>query len=357
MLPNKSLSLEKYHSFGLPSKAKAIYIINSQAKLEEFISKSHDISPRIFLGRGTNTVFIDDVIHNVIIIRTKGVKISNINQEAVLISANAGESWNALAWKCVNLGLWGMENLVEIPGSIGASVVQNIGAFAQEVKNLVHRVEYINLKTKSKHILTNAECQFGYRHSIFKNLDDFKNGEILITKIELILHKSPQPIITYPELFKNIPHGKPIDRLNVLEIAETVRDIRKRKMPKTTNFGNAGSFYKNVNVNNIELNNLLKQYPRIPYFPTETAEVFKIPTAWLIENAGLKGYQIGNIGVSHQHALIVGFIKHKNNSFTRKQTSENFYNLISFINTKIWEKYKLKIDPEVLIYPTVMSAE
>lgn len=344
-----SQNLQKYHTLAIPVKAKEIVVINTQKKLAEFIDNEKKYQPRIILGFGSNSVFLKEYPGYVIIIRFGGYRFQNINKNKVSLQVNAGAKWNNLAWNCLKRNIWGTENLVEIPGSLGAAIIQNIGAYGQEIKNLVNWVEYIDLKTKTKHRLYNSDCSFGYRDSIFKDSKKYKSGNFVITRIELILSKKPSPILNYPDL-RNYFSNSNIKKISILEIAKAVKKIRKSKIPPQTKFANAGSFFKNIIVDKQKIDRLIKIYPTMPYFKEiqKNMTKYKIPTGWLIENIGLRGYKYHSAEVSSINASILGI--NKANKVKNPKNADDLTYLIDYIKKTVYQKYQLKLEPEVQIY-------
>lgn len=340
-------SLQKHHTFGLPVYAQKIITISRKKQLIEFAQTHKKSTPLCILGKGSNSLFLNNFNGVVVLIKTKGYKFYEINKNEVLVRVNAGEDWGRLAWRCSQMGLWGCENLVDIPASVGAAVIQNIGAYGQEIKNLISTVEYFNLYEKKFYQQKMSVDNFGYRESVFKNPQYFKSGEFIITKVELLLKRKSLANINYPDLLKIFEKTKNIQPIN---IAQSVRQIRQTKLPNYKTFGNAGSFFKNIIIDKNKLTELLQTYPLLPHFKVED-NFYKVASAWLIENAGLKGFAIGDVMVSPQHALVLGYKKKQNRQEPQpKKVLLALQKLINHIQKSILNKYGLQLQPEVIIY-------
>jgi len=233
----------------------------------------------------------------------------------------------------VNNNYWGIENLASIPSSVGASPVQNIGAYGTELKDIVESVEVVDLETGEKKILLNKDCEFGYRESVFKN--KFK-GKYFILTVVFKLNKKPNPNASYRAL-KDYLDKNNIQIEKSKDVSDAVSAIRVEKLPNPKVLGNAGSFFKNTYVDFVKLEEIKKDFPEVPFF--QEGEKFKIPTGWLIEQCGWKGKRVGNVGVYEHQSLIL--VNHGG------ATGKEIFDLALMIIDSVYKRFGIKIDPEV----------
>lgn len=257
--------------------------------------------PILILGGGSNMVFPDGVLESVTIkINFLGFEVVNETGEYVDIKVGAGENWDSIVKKTVDMNLSGIEAMSAIPGTVGATPVQNVGAYGQEVKDTIISVEVFDINEGVFKSLSNALCKFGYRDSIFKNE---AKGKYVITAVIYRLSKINHKVPNYPDVEKYF-HDKGISNPTLLQIREAIIEIRKSKLPNPKDNPNAGSFFKNPIVENIVVEKLKEQYPNIKSF-TADDDHMKVPAGWLIENAGLKGKSFGSISVYDKNALVL----------------------------------------------------
>ena len=285
-------SLKNHHTFGLASHCNEYLQVNSLEKLQQWVaSKPH--SPYFFLGEGSNCIFVEDYTGTVIAMRILGKSKTTAN-DSVLVRVGAGENWHEFVSWCIDNKLFGLENLALIPGTVGAAPIQNIGAYGVEVKSFIHSVEVLNLVTNECQTLLNHECQFAYRDSIFKRELESK---VVVVAVNFAFPKQWQPILSYGELHQlHDPTAK--------QIYQKVIDIRQQKLPNPADIGNAGSFFKNPVISQVQFNAIQNTYPDVPSFPQSQQQV-KIPAAWLIDKAGFKGQTRGGIQCHPKHALVL----------------------------------------------------
>jgi UDP-N-acetylmuramate dehydrogenase len=236
----------------------------------------------------------------VIRIANRGIALLEETSDTVLIGVQAGENWHELVIQCLKKGWFGIENLSLIPGSVGAAPMQNIGAYGVEVKQVIEHVHYYDLGKKEMKILSNAECRFGYRESIFKQ--ELKDKAV-IWQVDFRLSKQPSAKMEYGDI-KAVLDGKGLLNPTPKDVSDAVIQIRQSKLPDPAEIGNAGSFFKNPVVDVAIYNVLKENYPEAPSYPAGDGLV-KIPAGWLIEKAGWKGKTIGNYGVHARQALVL----------------------------------------------------
>jgi UDP-N-acetylmuramate dehydrogenase len=302
----QNYNLSKLNTFGVDVKAKLFTEISTEDNLGElFLSPQFKENKKVFLGGGSNVLFLDDFGGIVILNRLKGIEIIEEKDDRVLVRAMGGEWWDDLVNFTVSQGYWGMENLSMIPGTVGAAPVQNIGAYGVEIKDILYRVEAFSIESGEKRIFNKEECHFGYRESVFKN--ELK-GKYFISAVVFELSKKENKNVLYKNLKEYIEKNN-IEIKNPKDVSKVVRDIRQNKLPDTRVFGNAGSFFKNLFITEAEFLSLKEKYPDIPSFVE--GSVIKVPAGWLIEKSGprggvsWKGYRVGNVGVHHKQALVL----------------------------------------------------
>ncbi len=326
MKTEKNKSLLKYNTFGIEAYCDEFITIEDDKELKNINFKEN----RLILGGGSN-ILISSKIPQVIYLTTKGIEKTDEDSDYIYLKVKSGENWDNLVKYCVEKNYGGVENLSNIPGTVGAAPIQNIGAYGVEVADLIEKVTYFDIKTKEFKNLTKAQCKFGYRNSIFKQ--ELK-GKTVITEILLKLKKIPDLKINYGGLSSFFYEG---EEIGIKNIREAVISIRENKLPNPQLLGNSGSFFKNAIVNESKLCELSAKYSDLKYFKAPGG--FKIPTAWLIDKAGLKGYKKKNVGVYNNHALILvnyGGAK-----------AQEILELSDYIENKIEKKFGIKIQKEV----------
>ena len=254
------------------------------------------VKPLLFMGGGSNLLFLNNysgtVLHSVI----DNINIVAEDDNSVSVRVGSGVVWDDFVAYCVEKGWWGVENLSLIPGEVGASAVQNIGAYGVEVKDVLQSIEAISVDDLSKRIFTNAECNYGYRDSIFKNS---LKGKYVITYVTYRLSKKANPNIGYGAL-KSVLAENP----SLKEIRDAIIAVRNSKLPDPKVYGNAGSFFMNPVIPMEQFVALQSRYPDIPSYPASDGYI-KVPAGWLIEKSGWKGKSLGNAAVYEKQALVL----------------------------------------------------
>lgn len=274
-------------------------IKNEENLFELFTTPQWRNQPHIILGGGSNMLIVENLDCLVVHIHARGYEIITQTDESVIIKVAAGEPWHPFVMDMVERGYWGIENLALIPGTVGATPVQNIGAYGVEAKDTIESVEVVDLDTYEKLTLTNSQCKFAYRDSIFKH---FPN-KYLVTSVIFRLLKKPYPQLSYGAI-QQLLNDSGNESPNSKDIANIVMKIRRSKLPEVGEIGMAGSFFKNPVVLKSHAERLQKDYPDMVMFPFNENEV-KISAGWLIEHLGYKGIQEGRVGTYQKHALVV----------------------------------------------------
>jgi len=297
----KDYSLKNLNTFGVDVNAKIFAEIKSFDDLSKIIStKEIELVKKIVLGGGSNILFTKDFDGLVLKMAISGIEIIEENKATVLIEAGSGVLWNDLVKFCVEGNYGGIENLTLIPGTVGAAPIQNIGAYGQELSDTFISLQGLSLENMEKKIFTIKECNFSYRSSVFKKE---LSGKFIITSVKLKLNKNPKPNTTYKSLQEYFSNKRITDP-SIKDVSEAVAGIRRSKLPDPAKIGNAGSFFKNPEVNSEVLEKLKSKFPDIKSFPSGVNKI-KISAGWLIEKCGWKDERIGDVGTSPDHALVI----------------------------------------------------
>jgi len=298
----KNINLVHLNTMGVKAVAGTFIEINDQRELtalfkEQFFKKN---SPLI-LGGGSNMLLIEDPSQPVVKISIQGVSFSEEPDGTVLMSAGAGENWHQLVKTAVENGYGGIENLALIPGTAGAAPIQNIGAYGVELQDVFESLTAFNIDTGEFEEFGKDECEFGYRDSVFKR--DLK-GKRIICRIKLKLTTSNHRLDTGYSALSSYLQDQGVKQPEISDIFNAVVSIRKSKLPDPADIGNAGSFFKNPIVDSNIYNRLIGEYPDMPSYNMGDGHR-KIPAAWLIDQAGWKGKQVGNVGTFKNQALVL----------------------------------------------------
>ena len=288
----------------------------------------------LHIGAGSNLLFTKDfdgvVLHSCICF----ARALEEDAEGVNIEAGAGIVMDDLIAQVADMGLYGLENLSHIPGEVGASAVQNVGAYGVEAKDVIREVRAVAVESGDECVFSNADCRFGYRDSIFKN--EWK-GQYIITSVVFHLSKQPQPHLDYGNLRQALAGKEPTP----MNIREAVIAIRKQKLPEPEELGSAGSFFKNPIISSEHFQTILQQEQKmeaeIPHF--ETVDGIKIPAAWLIEQCGWKGMRQGGAQVYEKQPLVI--------VNTGNATAQDIITLAADITKSIEKRFQITLHPEV----------
>ena len=335
----KNISLKKYNSFKVDATAKYFVEIDNEAQLIELTKKYNFNSEKYFiLGNGTNVLFTTDFYDGLVIKNNIKHKLEfKLMNESIIISASSGIDYDILLKKYFefltknNLIVFsGLENLSQIPTSVGGAVIQNVGAYSIEQCSFFYKCNTVNLLNGEEIFFNKNECNFAYRDSFFK-----QHSNYFITEVKYIIPLSNiTPNLNYNDI-KNVN----IDNVKPLTIYEHIAKIRKNKIPSHIDFPNCGSFFKNPIISQKEFDKIIEQNTNIVHH--KNGNKIKLSAANLIENCGLKGNRIGNVGISVQHSLFI--INYEN------ATGNDIFAFSEFIIDKIFSKYCIKLVPEVVI--------
>ena len=298
MISNFQASLKNYNTFGIDAVAKELVFVKSLEELKSLLPRLRT-EKFMFLGGGSNVLFINDFNGLIIINQIKGLKADFIDDHDVKVSAMSGDSWHEFVLWTLDHGYYGLENMSLIPGTLGAAPMQNIGAYGVEFKDVCLQVDALELATGKQKSFTYTECEFGYRESVFKRA---LKDKYFIYQVHLKLSRNSPIKASYGNI-QDVLKAKGIEQPNHRDISNAVIEIRSSKLPNPAQLGNAGSFFKNPVVEKSQVEALLKEFPNAPNFPD--GDKVKIPAGWLIEQCGFKGYRDGNTGSHKDQALVI----------------------------------------------------
>lgn len=330
-------SLKKYHTFGIDVSAQYYTEVNSIAEFKELQQNPvYKSNPLLILGGGSNLLFTKNYTGLVIKNNLKGKEVINQDEDHIWLKVAAGENWHGFVLWCVANNYSGVENLSLIPGCVGASPMQNIGAYGVEIKDVCYEVQAIDIQTGEARTFTNAECKFGYRESVFKHI--YKN-KYLITAVVFKLNKKPVLNTSYGAIEQELK-AMGVEP-SIKAISDAVIRIRSSKLPDPAKIGNAGSFFKNPEVSKQKHDELKQQFPNLVAYPLDNGH-YKLAAGWLIEYCGFKGKRIGDAGVHVNQALVLV------NYGTAK--GEEIYNLSQQILDTVQDTFGVNLEREVNIY-------
>lgn len=336
----KNWPLQKFNTFGIDIDCAFYAEVSQREDLKKiFADKSLAELPRFFLGGGSNTLFVGNFPGVVVHLANKGMELLHEDTLSVVLRVEAGEVWKDFVKKTIQQGWWGVENLTDIPGNVGGAVVQNMGAYGEEICEVVESVEVFDTESERFYEITRQECGFSYRKSRFKN-----QQKLVVWAVNLRLNKQLRPRIEYGDLAKLLAGGKENDQT---AIAQAISTLRKQKLPDLRHMGSVGSFFTNPMVSESRYNELHIAYPQMPAH--KAGNEYKLSAAWLIEQCGWKGYREGDAGVYEKQALVL--VNHGGAS------GEEIWDLAMRIKNNVWEKFRVEITPEVCLVDSHVHEE
>jgi len=299
------VSLRPYNSFGLPAVAHTLVRTASDADVRRVVDHpTLGRAPKFVLGGGSNIVLTRDMPQVVLKVEVKGLRLVEQRDDAWIIEAGAGESWHELVMWSLGQGFAGLENLALIPGTVGGSPVQNIGAYGIELKDRFESLDAVDLRTGLTVTLGREICEFGYRDSVFKRS---LAGLMVITRVRFRLPRPWQPVLGYLELERKLAElrlSDPAAQPTAQQVARWVIDIRRAKLPDPALIGNAGSFFKNPVVTSEQCRDIIGRDPEIVHYPMPDGSV-KLAAGWMIDACGWKGKSVGEAAVYEKHSLVL----------------------------------------------------
>lgn len=334
----ENFSLKPYNTFGVEAKAKYFVEVTSVQELIEILKSSGIKSlPILFLGGGSNILLTKDFGGLVIKLNLKGISEEILNENEVLITAQAGENWHELVMFCLNKNYGGLENLSLIPGNVGTSPMQNIGAYGTEIKDVFVSCKVLNLETLAVKTFGLEKCRFGYRDSIFKQEGKDK---YVILEVTFKLTTQNHLIKTDYGAIQSELVNLDVENPTIQDVSKAVINIRQSKLPDPKETGNAGSFFKNPTIALAQFQDLKEKFPNIQGYPT--GDFVKVPAGWLIEQCGWKGKQVGNVASHPLQALVI--INASGNA-----TGKEIFDFSSMIIDSVKEKFGIELEREVNI--------
>jgi UDP-N-acetylmuramate dehydrogenase len=329
-----NFSLKNYNTFGIEAKAKQFIAVHNLNELQTIL-ENHKADKKFILGGGSNMLLTQDIDALVIHVDLKGKKIIKEDENFVWVESQAGETWHEFVLWTIDQNFGGLENMSLIPGNVGTTPVQNIGAYGTEIKDTFVSCDAMNIKTQEIKTFTNEECKFGYRESIFKQ--EVKN-QYIITSVVFKLTKSNHKInIDYGDIKAELAKNN-VEIPTIKDVSNAVIAIRNTKLPNPKELGNSGSFFKNPVISKEDFLKVQQKFPEVKHFEVSPNEV-KVPAGWLIENAGLKGYRKDDAGVHKNQALVL--VNYGNAS------GQDILNLSKYVQKTVFDKYGIAIEAEV----------
>jgi UDP-N-acetylmuramate dehydrogenase len=331
---HSNFSLKNYNTFGIEAKAKKFVAVHSIAELTSVLEQNKSETTFI-LGGGSNMLLTQDIEALVIHIDLKGKRVIDENKDYVWVESQAGENWHDFVLWTIDQNFGGLENMSLIPGNVGTTPVQNIGAYGTEIKDTFVSCTALTTVNQELKTFTKEECHFGYRESIFKN--EVKD-QYIITSVVYKLTKHNHKINTSYGDITNELAKKNITNPNLKDVSNAVIAIRKSKLPDPKELGNSGSFFKNPILLKTDFEKIHLQFPEMKYYDVSETEV-KVPAGWLIEQAGFKGKRFGDAGIHKNQALVL--VNYG------KATGQEILNVSKDIQETIFKTFGIQIEAEV----------
>ncbi|TRX04629.1 UDP-N-acetylmuramate dehydrogenase [Flavobacterium gawalongense] len=329
-----NFSLKKYNTFSIEAKAKQFVAVHSAADLKTILQENKS-QRKFILGGGSNMLLTKDIDALVIHIDLKGKKIIAENDDFVWVESQAGENWHQFVLWAIDQNFGGLENMSLIPGNVGTTPVQNIGAYGAEIKDTFVSCEAMTRENQKIKTFTKDECHFGYRESVFKN--EVKD-QYVITSVVFKLTKRNHKINTsYGDITTELAKNS-ISNPTLKDVSNAVIAIRQSKLPDPAALGNSGSFFKNPILLKSDFEKIHQQFPEMKYYDVSETEV-KVPAGWLIEQAGFKGKRFGDAGIHKNQALVL--VNYGN------ATGQEILNISKNIQETIFKTFGIHIEAEV----------
>jgi UDP-N-acetylmuramate dehydrogenase len=350
MLVENNVALQPYNSFGIVARAHQLARVRDEADLallmasERWTALAHASAPPFVLGGGSNLVITGDVRPLVLKVEIPGRRLVDETPKGWVVEGGAGEDWHSfVAWTLAQ-GLPGLENLALIPGTVGASPVQNIGAYGVELQDRFHSLDAVDLQTGQSFTLDAAQCGFGYRDSVFKHVPAPGKGfglagRALITRVRFWLPKPWKPVLGYLDLERKM-HETGITDPDAQQLFDWVVAIRRAKLPDPAVIGNAGSFFKNPTVSVDQCADIIAREPKVVHYPMADGSI-KLAAGWLIDACGWKGKSVGNAGVFEKQALV---LVNRGGA-----TGGEVMTLARAIQTSVYERFGIRLEPEPVV--------
>ena len=329
-----NFSLKNYNTFGIEAKARQFVAVHSISELKNVLEQNK-LQKKFILGGGSNMLLTQDIEALVIHIDLKGKKIIQEDDDFVWVESQAGENWHEFVLWTIDQNLGGLENMSLIPGNVGTTPVQNIGAYGTEIKDTFVRCNAMKMENQEMKTFTKSECHFGYRESIFKNE---AKDQYIITSVVFKLTKRNHKINTsYGDISGELAKNN-ITNPTLKDVSNAVIAIRQSKLPDPKELGNSGSFFKNPILLKTDFEKIHQQFPEMKYYEVSATEV-KVPAGWLIEQAGFKGKRFGDAGIHKNQALVL--VNYGN------ATGQEILDVSKNIQETIFKTFGIHIEAEV----------
>lgn len=330
----ENFSLKNHNTFGIEARAKQFTAVHSIEELRNILQQNTGKN-KFILGGGSNMLLTKDIDALVIHIDLKGKKIIREDEHFVWVESQAGENWHEFVLWTINQDFGGLENMSLIPGNVGTTPVQNIGAYGTEIKDTFVSCEAMNISTQEIKTFTNAECNFGYRESIFKH--EVKD-QFIITSVVFKLTKTNHKINTsYGDITAELAKQN-VSEPTLKDVSNAVIAIRQSKLPDPKELGNSGSFFKNPIILKADFEKIHQKFPEMKFYEVSETEV-KVPAGWLIEQAGFKGKRFGDAGIHKNQALVL--VNYGN------ATGQEILAVSKDIQSTVYNTFGIQIEAEV----------
>ncbi|QOW11570.1 UDP-N-acetylmuramate dehydrogenase [Kaistella flava (ex Peng et al. 2021)] len=334
----ENYSLKKQNTFGVDVSAKYFAEVTSLDELTQILrNTSVQKFKLLFLGGGSNVLFTQDFEGVVLQLNLKGISEKILNEDEVLVTSKAGENWHEFVQFCLGQNYGGLENLSLIPGNVGTSPMQNIGAYGTEIKDTFVSCKVLNLETLVVEEFNHEKCDFGYRESIFKREG---KGKYVILEVTFKLTRKDHLIKTEYGAIQSELKNLGVENPTIQEVSKAVINIRQSKLPDPKVIGNAGSFFKNPSIPMEQFLEVQKRYPEMPHYPN--GNLVKVPAGWLIEQCGWKGKQIGNVASHELQSLVIV-------NKTGLASGKEVFDFSTMIIESVKEKFGIELEREVNI--------
>ena len=330
------VDLKPFNTMAVAAKARYFTTIETENDVREALSwaKEHRVKPFV-LGGGANLLMTTNEVDRLVMrMAIDGLEVVGETEEVTYVKIGAGMDWHTTVDRLIEMGYGGLENLALIPGTVGASVVQNIGAYGTEVAQRVQEVEVFNPKTQEIEAMRAEECDFAYRHSVFK---DATHADLIVISVTFALPKCWTPNLSYKELANQV---EGLEVVTPRAVFDAVVTVRSRKLPDPKVLGSAGSFFKNPVIGHEQFLELLEKFPSIVHYDVGGGNQ-KLAAGWMIDQAGLKGHRVGDAGTYEKQALVL--VNHGD------ATGEELWAYAQMVKTKVWDMFGVELEPEPVI--------
>ncbi|CAM8663221.1 MurB UDP-N-acetylmuramate dehydrogenase [Comamonadaceae bacterium] len=355
MLVEKNIPLQAFNTFRIVAKAQALARITSEADVHQLLANPEwAASPKFVLGGGSNIVLTGDVKPLVLKVEVRGLKVVGETAKSVIVEAGAGENWHDFVTWTLDQNLPGMENMALIPGTVGASPVQNVGAYGVELQDRFDSLDAIDLLTGQVFTLNAAQCAFGYRDSVFKHASSGEGDlhlplglkdRALILRVRFALPKAWKPVLGYADIERKMAeHG--VTEPTARQIYDWVCEVRRAKLPDPAVIGNAGSFFKNPTVTAEQCEDIIARDPKVVHYRLDNGSV-KLAAGWLIDSCGWKGKSVGQAGVYEKQALVL--VNRGAGVDGNGATGGEVMTLAKAIQTSVYERFGILLEPEPVV--------